>query len=94
MDVGSCPGVRQNNESGGQMRRYLGFLLVGLAALGAIAQRSFGIHTHLNETLHFFLGPNSSGTFGSPVGQAVIYGVLLFVAASGLVLVATGKRHH
>ncbi len=74
------------------MQRALGFLLIGLAVAGTAAQMAYGLHTHVGEVLQAVLGPYVTDTFSTPVGAAVIYGFFYFLAACGLVLLATANR--
>lgn len=74
------------------MQRVLGFLLIGLAVAGTAAQMAFGLHVYVGNALQAILGPYVTDTFQTPVGAAVVYGFFYFVAASGLVLVATANR--
>lgn len=74
------------------MQRVLGFLLIGLAVAGTAMQMAFGLNVHVGNVMRAVLGPYVTETFYTPVGAAVIYGFFYFVAASGLVLVATANR--
>ena len=76
------------------MQRVLGFLFVGLAVAGAIAQLTIGLHTYVGDGLRATLGPFVTETFHSPVGGAVVYGFFYFIGACGLVMLATASRGH
>jgi len=75
-----------------QMQRFMGLLLVAIGVVGVVAQWLVGIHRFVDDASRYILGPNASGTFGSPVGEAIIYLVFYFIAVSGLVALATRKR--
>ncbi len=74
------------------MQRFMGFLLIAIGVVGVVAQWLVGIHHFVDDASRYFLGPNTSGTFGSPVGEAVIYLVFYFIAMMGLAVLATNKR--
>ena len=74
------------------MQRFLGFLLIAFGIAGVLAQRFAGLHHYIDDAGRYFLGPNTSGTYGSPVGEAVVYLVFYFIGVLGLVLIAIGKR--
>ncbi len=74
------------------MQRALGFLFVGLAVVGAVAQTAIGLHTYVGDAMQTVLGPFVTETFHSPVGGAVVYGFFYFVGACGLVMLATASR--
>ncbi|MDA7946212.1 MAG: hypothetical protein MPJ78_01905 [Hyphomicrobiaceae bacterium] len=94
-DTGSdnlIPGVTIATQKGHTMQRALGFLFVGLAIAGTIAQMMIGLHTYVGDALQATLGPYVTDTFHSPVGGAVVYGFFYFVGACGLVMLATANR--
>jgi hypothetical protein len=74
------------------MQRFMGFLLIAVGVTGVVAQWLFGIHNFVHDASRYIFGPNYSGTFGSPVGEAVIYLVFYFIAVAGLALMATSQR--
>jgi hypothetical protein len=74
------------------MQRFMGFLLIAIGVVGVVAQWLVGIHHFVDDASRYILGPHYSGTFGSPVGEAVIYLVFYFIAVMGLALLATSKR--
>ncbi len=74
------------------MQRALGFLFVGAAIAGAVAQMTLGLHVYVGDALRNTLGPVVTDTFHSPVGGAVVYGFFYFVGACGLVMLATASR--
>jgi hypothetical protein len=81
-----------NNLNGRQMQLFMGILLISVGAVGVVAQWLVGLHDYVDDASRYFLGPSSSGTFGSPVGEAVIYLVFYFIAMMGLAVLATSKR--
>ena len=68
--------------------RLFGYALLGLAALALIAHWVFGLHLIANDIAHYFFGPYATQTFGSPVGEGIIYLVIYFIAVLGLAVVA------
>ena len=81
-----------NNLNGRQMQLFMGILLISVGAVGVLTQWLVGLHDYVDDASRYFLGPSSSGTFGSPVGEAVIYLVFYFIAMMGLAVLATSKR--
>ncbi len=74
------------------MLLFFGILLISVGVVGVVIQWLVGIHHFVDDASRYFLGPNTSGTFGSPVGEAVIYLVFYFIAMMGLAVLATSKR--
>ena len=92
-NVGLHFGVRKTHCDIGQMQRFLGYLLIAIAVAGALTQQLLGLNLFVDEAGRYFLGPNNSGAFNSPVGEAVVYLVFYFIGMLGLALMATSKRN-
>ena len=73
------------------MQRFIGLLLIAIGVVGVIAQWLVGIHRYVDDASRDFLGQYASGSYGSPVGEAIVYLVFYFIAVSGLALMATLK---
>lgn len=74
------------------MQRFMGFLLITIGVVGVVMQWLFGINHFVDEASRDIFGARYSGTYGSPVGEAVIYIVFYFFAVAGLALLATRKQ--
>ncbi len=81
-----------NNLNCRHMQRFMGYLFIAVGVAGVVAQWLLGINKFVDQASRYIFGPNYSGTFGSPVGEAVIYMVFYFIAVAGLALMATSQR--
>ena len=81
-----------NNLNGRHMQRFMGFLLIAVGVAGVLTQWLVGINQALDHASRYVLGPQYSGAYGSPVGEAIVYLVFYFIAVAGLALLATSKR--
>ena len=71
--------------------RLFGYALIAIAGLALSAHWLFGLHHLANDMARYFFGAYATQSFGTPVGEGVIYLVIYFVGVLGLVIVA-GKR--
>lgn len=74
------------------MVRFLGILVLVVGVGGAVVHRFADLHHYANDAVRYFWGPSATETFGSPVGEGVIYLLFYFIAVVGLVLIAAGRR--
>ncbi len=73
------------------MQRFMGFLLIAVGVAGVLTQWLVGINQFVDHASRYIFGPQYSGAYGSPVGEAIVYLVFYFIAVAGLALLATSK---
>lgn len=74
------------------MPRLAGIALIIIAIGGVAIHSAVGLHTYINEALHQAFGDDATQTYGSAIGEGVVYLVFYFIGATGLVFLAVGSR--
>ena len=74
------------------MPRITGIVLILIAIVGVIIHASLGLHLYINDALQRNLGDSATQTYGSAIGEGVVYLVFYFIGAAGLVFLAVSSR--
>ena len=74
------------------MPRIVGIILIVVAIAGVIIHSAVGLHLYINEAAQSIIGDSATQTYGSSIGEGVVYLVFYFIGAAGLAFLAVGGR--
>ena len=74
------------------MPRLIGIILIVIAVAGVIIHSALGLHIYINEVAQSVFGDSATQTYGSAIGEGVVYLVFYFIGAAGLAFLAVGGR--
>ena len=74
------------------MQRLTGIVLIGVGIAGVLLQATLGLNLLINDALQNTLGDSATQTYGSAIGEGVVYLLFYFIAAAGLAFLAVSGR--